>query len=648
MFNISFLNAGILIAAISAILPLLIHLFSKQKPKTVYFSSLKFIKESLKERNKSIKINNILIIIIRTLIILLTILAISRPALKIPLLKQHQTRSETAIAIILDNSYSMEYLVDNETELEKAKKIIKEINKLLNDKDITILMTRDEQWNKLNANLTYGKIKENNLENIKYTLNHKSLEELIQEASIKLQESHFLNKEIYVVTDYQQEPLPKKSDIPVFIIPSSDNRSQGNLACTSNRIESDYLKSPFEKTVLFDVHNYSSDNQNDIVTKIILNSSVVSEKMISVPAKQNRTESFKLSNCKAGWNTGYVEIKNERMEVDNKSYFSFYIEENKRVGIFSDNTLDKSFDTMLDIFLVNNGKKEYLKAESFASSQIPDYSFFIIKQSTYSPQLKLLVDKFQENNKTALFILNKGLNTDDKKWLESLFNIQFNDNSKNDKNQNITFTNKFHILSKVFAEKQLLNQTVSPMYNISLNSSSNPLIQTSSGVIALENANCLWNIDFSDYNSSFLYNAEFPVFSFRTFQFLTNQEFSGSNQTIGDKLDFEDALINYNNLKDIPVRNTQYTFQNIGIYNIKEKNASPKMYAVNLKDFNESQYLPFKSRSNSSIMFLNKNWKSKILQSRLGIEIWKYLFVIVLLLIITEMIIIKKYEKHNK
>jgi hypothetical protein len=58
------------------------------------------------------------------------------------------------------------------------------------------------------------------------------------------------------------------------------------------------------------------------------------------------------SNCKSGWNFGYVEIKNERLENDNKYYFSFFINDNVKVGIFTDNSLDKSIDTMLDIYLL--------------------------------------------------------------------------------------------------------------------------------------------------------------------------------------------------------------------------------------------------------------------------------------------------------
>ena len=133
MFNLSFLNAGILIAGLAAIIPLLIHLFAKQKPKKIYFSSLLFIKKSLKERNKSIKIKNILLIIIRTLIILLSILAIARPALKIPILKNKQAHHDTAVAIILDNSLSMDYLTDTETEFQKAKSTIQKINNMLMD-----------------------------------------------------------------------------------------------------------------------------------------------------------------------------------------------------------------------------------------------------------------------------------------------------------------------------------------------------------------------------------------------------------------------------------------------------------------------------------------------------------------------------------
>jgi len=67
---------------------------------------------------------------------------------------------------------------------------------------------------------------------------------------------------------------------------------------------------------------------------------------------------------------------------------------------------------------------------------------------------------------------------------------------------------------------------------------------------------------------------------------------------------------------------------------------------VNIKSFQESGYQRIKQKSKDNIYFLDSQWENHILQSRLGYEIWKYLFVLVLFLILAEMILIKKHENR--
>jgi hypothetical protein len=50
----------------------------------------------------------------------------------------------TALAIVLDNSFSMDYLIDSQSYLDKAKAAIYKINSLATDNDRLVLITLDE------------------------------------------------------------------------------------------------------------------------------------------------------------------------------------------------------------------------------------------------------------------------------------------------------------------------------------------------------------------------------------------------------------------------------------------------------------------------------------------------------------------------
>ena len=67
----SFLNAGFLLAAAAALIPLIIHLFSKRKVKLIEFSSLKHLKAMQRRQVRRLKIRQLLLLILRMLIILI-------------------------------------------------------------------------------------------------------------------------------------------------------------------------------------------------------------------------------------------------------------------------------------------------------------------------------------------------------------------------------------------------------------------------------------------------------------------------------------------------------------------------------------------------------------------------------------------------
>ena len=96
-------NPQLLYALLAIAIPIIIHLFSFRKHKTVYFSSIRFLKEIKEENKKRSTLKNILILISRILAISFLVLAFARPY--IPLNNNHKSNN---IFLYLDNSFSME------------------------------------------------------------------------------------------------------------------------------------------------------------------------------------------------------------------------------------------------------------------------------------------------------------------------------------------------------------------------------------------------------------------------------------------------------------------------------------------------------------------------------------------------------------
>jgi len=357
MFSFTFLNSGILILTIASVIPILIHLFAKKKPKKIIFSSIKFIKLSQQQQNKKINLKNLILLLLRILIILFTILAISRPALKLPFLKGNTNHPKTAIAIIIDNSYSMDYLVDTKTELEKAKEIVSEISEILSDDDISLIMTMNNDWNKANSYLVYGKPQENIYRNIEIT-------------AIK----------------------NKKIETPLFFIPSSGINSRNNISCQNAHPVFELVDRSVEQKIEFSVINHSSVNAQDVICQLILDGKTISEKVIELTPNQKKTAFFKLNLETSGWHSGFINAKNERLPFDNKSYFSFHYKLSPEIAIVTDNPiLPISLQSLLEVFSGDQGNISFFGENSLNYENIEKMDLVIIHQKEFSNKTRFVL-----------------------------------------------------------------------------------------------------------------------------------------------------------------------------------------------------------------------------------------------------------------
>ena len=105
----AFLNVLMLLGLAAVAVPVLIHLFHRQRVSTVDFSSVIFIRNHHLQRSRALRLRELLLLILRTLIILLLVLAFSRPVIEgvAGSLLGSGLKQRTVFAIVLDNSYSM-------------------------------------------------------------------------------------------------------------------------------------------------------------------------------------------------------------------------------------------------------------------------------------------------------------------------------------------------------------------------------------------------------------------------------------------------------------------------------------------------------------------------------------------------------------
>ncbi|MCC5848240.1 MAG: VWA domain-containing protein [Verrucomicrobia bacterium] len=104
-----------------AVLPVLIHLLLKRKPRLIQFAAIEFILRSLRKTKRRMQHREMIILALRTLAILLTALAMSRPTLTGDL-RDRVSGGETLAVLVVDNSMSMRTRQGDGTRFTEARR----------------------------------------------------------------------------------------------------------------------------------------------------------------------------------------------------------------------------------------------------------------------------------------------------------------------------------------------------------------------------------------------------------------------------------------------------------------------------------------------------------------------------------------------
>ena len=630
---ISFLNSGILLLSSAVIVPILIYLFAKKKPHKVIFSSIRFIKESQQKQKRKINLKNLLLLLIRILIILFTILAIARPAIKADFLKEGDAHPKTAIAVIVDNSYSMNYLVDTKTELEKAKEITTQINTMISENDNTILLTLNSSWNDIHGGINIGKLHDKVVDEIEISAQIMPLEDVLKMAEEKLRETHLPNKEIYLITDMQKQELDIELEFPTFFIPTSSADDKNNISCQNANIRHEIVNRSMQKQIEFEVVNHSEEPQQDVIFELFIDGNTTAQKATDLFSEQIKRVSLPLEIEDPGWHSGYASVNNERLIFDNRNYFSFYLEPNPSVALITDlKIIPAALESILQIYTNNISLigDENINYESLLNFE----NIIIYRKRILSDRLQIILKKLKENRHKILFIANENLSEIQQEFVSEYFNCEFL--KYNDKSKNLDMINKFHPVTKLI--KDMNNIEIRDFWEV--RSNSNILLRSKEFPVALEqNNSILWLFDIQSLQSPFLLDPVFPIFAYNSLQFASGHK--SYSYKVGNRIDLNspDLMLPDGNM--ITTKKAFYSPTTPGIY-VNNDNA----IAVNL-DYVESNFIRWENLKVNNLYLLNDDWEDKILQSRYGFELWKFLLIAALLLYVLEMLIVKGEERKK-
>ena len=406
----TFLNPFVLFGLAAAAIPILLHLLNLRKLKTIDFSTLRFLKELQKTSIRKLKAQQIILLILRTLIVIFSVLAFSRPTIK-STLPSIGTHAKSSIIVVLDNSLSMDITDEDGNRFSKAKKLTSEILGALEEGDEMAFIPLSSliKNRKRSFSRNFAWLKEE-IDHCSVNPATASLNDGLRAAQGLLDASLHVNKEIYILTDLQQQEIHSleldsiklfDDKTSVFLLPSleSKNSIDQNISIdTAIFISRVYAKDkPVElQTKLY---NSSVSDAKGIIVSVLFNGERGAQRTVDIGAGSYINVSLQGIPHTTGLIKGEIQIENDVLESDNHRYFSFIISSAPKVALIG-NQLETDF---ISISIAPHASllKSY-SANQSASVHFEDFDLLILATTLSQTEMQR-IDAYIQNGGSVLF-----------------------------------------------------------------------------------------------------------------------------------------------------------------------------------------------------------------------------------------------------
>jgi hypothetical protein len=402
----TFINSYILYLLIAAVIPVLIHLFNRQRSKRIVFSSIRFLKLLEKKRLKNIKLYQYLLIFIRTLFLLFLIISFARPTFtgKVDILGD---TTPTTTIIIIDNGINMHSFDSMGNRFIRAREQLKNILNQLDPNDQKFILTSDEPQ-KLISDF-------NEIDNLKSTYSKGSWNDVFAKAKVLFNEYLTYNKELFIISDFQfnynnfREYLSDFKNVRIYLI-KIGNQPIHNIKIDTVVMRSHLLEKNKNINIEIVIQSLSQTKETEIDLDLFINDQRVAHKKIAIDPSKKAITDLNFQSKLSGTHSGYVEISDDDLLPDNRYYFNFNIPEKIEV-LFIDNSPSFYLENALQAIHENtNVSIKKVTYESWAKYNLNQFhTIYLSNAVTLQPSLRNRIKTFLDQN--GSIIISPGIQT---------------------------------------------------------------------------------------------------------------------------------------------------------------------------------------------------------------------------------------------
>jgi len=388
----------------SLAIPIVIHLVHRRKAKRVPFSTLRFLRMVDQRVARRQRLKELLLLALRLLLLAALIAALYRPMIRSATFKGSDV--PTAVAVVLDNTYSLRASSRGAMRFGRARQAVADILDGLGKGDAAVLVpfdAQDEAPPELTTGLAHVR---DELKAMECGYGTAELAGPLRRALAALERSTLPRKELYVVTDFQrlcwtpalaelQDAFP--ADMPVFLV-DVGGEVQENLAVTSVEFGVNVQVAGAASQIYCRLLNTGSRNVEQNLG-LFLNGEKVAEREVSLAAGAEATVVFSHVFGRSGQFAGELRLGPDELGPDDSRYFTVNVLESLPVLLVNGDPstvpyLNETFFLELALSAPAAGGKtvspvraETVTAADFLEHRLDDYGCVILANVPRLPDL---------------------------------------------------------------------------------------------------------------------------------------------------------------------------------------------------------------------------------------------------------------------
>ncbi len=404
----TFLQPFMLFGLAAAAIPLVLHLLTLRRMRTIDFSTLEFLKELQRSRIRRLQLRQWLLLLLRTVLIVLLVLAFGRPTLRGTLPDAWGAAARSTAVLLVDDSYSMTAVDANGERIRRAKDAAAGIIRSLREGDLVAVFPFSAAQPIQTTSV--HPVALDIAANIRPSAVRRPLEDVIRAGGEILSAARSANKELYVLSDMQATLLERQAEslIPVlqdpslhcFLIPIGDtpvpNVSVASLRFGSSLVD---LGRPFPLEAV--VANRGDATAVGITVSLYLETERTDQRARDLAPNGIVDVSLSGIPRSSGFLTGRVVVEGDDIEFDDQRSFVIRLRQERRVLLIGSEedlryvrlALQSRFDTSSAAIRI-----ETLAPDRVSESRLVGYDAYVVaaghpELDRWGDRIKALIER---------------------------------------------------------------------------------------------------------------------------------------------------------------------------------------------------------------------------------------------------------------